>query len=213
MDHPTWTEVLEDVLEHRVGQIHTAMPGKVVSYSQSTQVADIEPQLRVDGQELPVIPSVPVVWPCAYSDISAGDTVLLIFCEGDIGLWRAQGEAGEPNDVGRHGLHGAVALAGLRTSGSPLTHVAGSTVLPGLDVRLSDPTAANKVLRGSALALDWLNITPPGFLVALKAWAAAVSGAAGLGGPTLAALNAAIDNAMAGLSVPGTYLSDEVKVP
>jgi len=150
MDAPTWAEVLSEILDERAGAIHTAMPGLVRRYDHTSQTAHIEPQLRIDGAELPVIPDVPVVWPLAYRDLTAGETVLLVFCESDIGLWRQQGEAGEPQDAGRHGLHGAVAIAGLARASATKTFTAGSTVLPGTDLRLGVATAAQGVLQGTA---------------------------------------------------------------
>ena len=207
MDKPTLTEVLGAILDTWADQVHTAMPGKIMSYDHATQTAYIQPQL---GLGLPVIPSVPVVWPLVYGDLSVGDTVLCIFCEADIDLWRSQGEAGEPLDRGKHGLHSAVAIAGLRPASSPLTHVAGSTVVPGSDVRLSSPVATERVIKGDSLA-NSVTFPGAGFLAALEAWAIAVSAAAGLGGPTLPALKTAIGDVATGLG--GPWLSTEVKVP
>jgi|GEM_PF-3949745 len=213
-DEPTWTEVLEEILETKVRRIHTAMPGKIDTYDQAAQTADVEPQLYVDGAALPIIPSVPVVWPVAYGDLTQGDTVLLVFCEGDIGLWRSQGEAGTPDDDGRHGVHGAVAIAGLRTAANPRSHIAGTTVLPGTDVRLSEYNAAEGVLRATTWAAFMSRITAPpnnGFLTALTLWVAAVDAAAGPFGPVTTDLQNAITEYYNG--VAGTWISTKVRVP
>lgn len=208
MDNPTWAEVLDEIMDVRVRRVHTAMPGKVLSYDHTTQTADIEPQLRSDGAELQPIPSVPIVWPLAYTDLAAGDTVLLIFCEADIGLWRQQGEAGEPQDVGRHGLHGAVAIAGLARASAAKTFTAGSTVLPGADVRLGAATAAQGVLR----ATDWgafMSTDITGFLAVFSAWADLLAAATGVPSATI---KTALTAYKTGLTTGG-WVSTQVKVP
>lgn len=105
------------------------MPGRVESYDVALQVADVKPQLlRVardeDGErvpeDLPVIPSVPVIFPGGGGHfitfpIATGDFGMLLFGEYAIDRWRVAGEAVDPGDERRHGLSGAVFLPGLRT--------------------------------------------------------------------------------------------------
>jgi hypothetical protein len=212
MDEPTWAEVLSEILDERAGAIHTAMPGLVRRYDHTSQTAHIEPQLRVDGAELPVIPDVPVVWPLTYRDLAVGETVLLVFCESDIGLWRQQGEAGEPQDSGRHGLHGAVAIAGLARASAMKTFTAGSTVLPGTDLRLGAATAAQGVLQGTAYQAA-MGIMLTAVQSALNS--AGVDPALVLAAPLAAGflVTAASAIGASGLTSATAHVSTQVKVP
>ena len=210
MDQPTWPEVMEAILDSLLERVHTAMPGKILAYDHSQQTARVEPQLRVARKTLPVIPDVPVIWPIVYGDLAVGDTVLLVFCESDIGLWRQQGQAGEPQDTGRLGLHGAVAIAGLRPAANALNHVAGTVVVPGASqVRLGDYDASEKLLRGSIWAA-FMAATGTGFLDRLAAWVGAVDGVIGPL-PTTPQLLTEIVNYKSGLT--GTWLSTRVYIP
>ena len=59
-------------MDSRIDEIHTAMPGKVVSFNSTRNTVDVQPQFRqsterADGtfevEDLPVIPDVPIAWP------------------------------------------------------------------------------------------------------------------------------------------------------
>jgi hypothetical protein len=116
---------------------HVAYPGRVQSYDPATQTADVVPLVRQqvpqpDGshalEALPVVPSVPVLWPRVGGwflafQLRPGDTVQLLCNTSAIGHWRAgQGDVTDPGDLRRQHLAHAVALPGLYTRGRALGH-------------------------------------------------------------------------------------------
>jgi hypothetical protein len=129
---PGLADVLREVFESALSDLHTACPGKVIAYDAATQTATVEPQikkalpLRAGGtvlETLPRIQSVPVLHfrsgtAYVHIPIAAGDFVLLVFCERDINEWRRLGTVVDPGDQRMHGLSGAVAIPGLFPSAS-----------------------------------------------------------------------------------------------
>lgn len=123
---PTPAEVLEAVLEGFSRDFHVSLPGQV-EVANGDGTVDVQPLLKrtirnADGEKeterLPVIPAVPVVWPCAggyrmRAPLAKGDTVLLVFCDRDPAAWRALDTVADPGDEGLHGLSGAVAIPGV----------------------------------------------------------------------------------------------------
>lgn len=124
-------------IERYLGELHVAMPGRVESYDPTTQTANVKPLVRhaapqPDGstaqEDLPVIPSVPVLWPRAGGwfmamPLAVGDSVQLLVNSAAIGHWRAgQGEVTDPGDLRRHHLSHAVAIPGLATRAGALRH-------------------------------------------------------------------------------------------
>lgn len=121
------SDVLDARFDAALLDLHTALPGVVKSYDATKQVADIQPTIkRIDRDENgakvvldpPVISSVPIVWPRAGGyfltfPLAPGDSVLLVFCESDLGAWLDSGAVAHPGDEGRHTLSGAVAIPGL----------------------------------------------------------------------------------------------------
>ena len=129
-------EALRRILQSFSLDLHTAIPGIVRSYDPTTQTADIEPAIRRvlpaanedddadETEALPILPSVPIVWPRAggfflHFPISPGDSVLVVFSEVDTNAWRASGDLSDPGVPTRHGLSGAVAIPGLYPRGNP----------------------------------------------------------------------------------------------
>jgi hypothetical protein len=121
------------VLTRRLQDTRVAMPGRIVSYDATKQVADVQPVVRdtrdVDFQatvtQLPVINSVPLVFPYGGAfrllfKPAVGDTVLLVFCDVSIDIWAHQGgDDVDPRDGRRHELSDAIAIVGVRPSSKP----------------------------------------------------------------------------------------------
>ncbi len=121
---PTPAGLIQQHLDSFAQDLHTALPGKVVSYDPETQTADVEPLLRRslfsgDGdrtaEDLPILPAVPVVWPrgggyYVHMPLGAGDTVLLVFTEMAHAAALEQDGVADAGDEGRHTLAGAVAI-------------------------------------------------------------------------------------------------------
>lgn len=126
MERITPAETYRRILDARLADLHTALPGRVRSYDATTQTADIEPMIKrgvpTGGEEdevvletLPVLPSVPVLFPsggqCFVTfPLTVGDPVLLVFSERDTSQFRATGAVSDPGVPTMHGLSGAVAI-------------------------------------------------------------------------------------------------------
>ena len=126
MERITPAETYRRILDARLTDLHTALPGRVRAYDAATQTADIEPMIKrgvpTGGEEdevaleaLPVLPSVPVLFPsggqCFVTfPLAVGDPVLLVFSERDTSHYRATGAVADPGVPTMHGLSGAVAI-------------------------------------------------------------------------------------------------------
>lgn len=135
--YPSERALAEAREEQAALRTHVAYPGRVQSYDAATQTADVVPLIRQqvpqpDGsyalEELPVLPSVPVVWPRVGAwflamTLQPGDTVQLLCNTSAIGHWRTgTGDVTDPGDLRRQHLAHAVALPGLYTRGKALAH-------------------------------------------------------------------------------------------
>jgi len=127
---------------------HVAIPGRVERYDAATQIADVLPLVRhpvpqPDGsyalEDLPVIPSVPVLWPrtgrwMLTMGMTAGDTVQLLVNTAAIGHWRAgSGDVTDPGDLRRQHLAHAVAIPGLYARSAALGHASATDLVLGDD--------------------------------------------------------------------------------
>ena len=85
--------IIKGWMDSRVSNIHTAMPGQVVSYNPSTNRASVQPNgayKSEDGRNIryPIIHNVPIQFPMGQGGtagitfpINAGDGCLLVFSE------------------------------------------------------------------------------------------------------------------------------------
>lgn len=124
MATPTIAEVIRAAIDSRLADVHTCLPGRVVSYDATKQQADVEIVVRSaveasDGstvhESYPVIPAAPVAWPRGggYSfqfPLAKGDHVWLMFSEAAMGFWRTSGQVSDPGDLSRHSLSYPIAL-------------------------------------------------------------------------------------------------------
>lgn len=102
--------------------MHTCMPGTILSYDASSQMASVQPSLnrqQPDGREekMPVVNNVPVVWPRSGGasmtfPVKPGDGCLLLFAERSLDEWKSSGGEVTPRDARRADLSDAVALMG-----------------------------------------------------------------------------------------------------
>jgi hypothetical protein len=147
IEEVTDAELHQAFIAARETEMMTAFPAKVEAYHADTQTADVVPALAKhlpDGQgnyvpELPPkISDVPVCFPRCGSfflsfPIKAGDFVLVVCCQKNIGNWRATGNAGDPGDLGMHTLDGAVAIPGVFPDSGKLSDASGTTMKMGKD--------------------------------------------------------------------------------
>jgi hypothetical protein len=121
--------VLNRAMDRRLENVRGPMPAKVVSYDATRQSVDVHPQVKFsyegeDGERVtesqPVITDVPVLFPGGGGlkmqwPLTAGDTVLLVFCEQSIDKWLDQGREVDPGDDRRFHMSDAVAVPELRS--------------------------------------------------------------------------------------------------
>jgi hypothetical protein len=157
---PTLAQLLNRVKASVGAETRVAIPGVVTSYDATKQLADVSPQVSepfeledgtVEQRRLPVVPSVPVMFPGASGfrityPIEKGDTGLLIFCDRSIDAWLARGGHTAPTDARRHHLSDAVFVPGLHPSNAPWTGADANVITIGLDSAAADFVAlASKV--------------------------------------------------------------------
>ena len=142
------TADIRKAISSRLLDVHTALPGKVVSYDSATQTASVAPAVRApipkgrDGWEkveMPTIPNVPVSWPAGGGaslqlGLQQGDPVLLIFCEADTSEYRNTGDISDPSDLTRHDGSYPYAIPGGQPDGTPLRNVSAPHIDPGSKV-------------------------------------------------------------------------------
>lgn len=123
-------DAFKDWLEQRQLRMHTALPGYVLAYDASTQLADVQLRIKVGGNPIPVLNKIPVGHPRTrqafiHLPLKPGDFVLVVFQEEHTGTWRKiKGALASAGYQDRHGLNGAVAL--------PM-HYPDDQAIPGLD--------------------------------------------------------------------------------
>ncbi len=163
--------VLEAFQADDRARLHVALPGRVESYDPATQTADIKPMVLAVTRDQddtrgtdphPVIPAVPVAFSRGGGyfvtfPLVAGDSGLLVFCEADLGPWRATGVDSDPLDDGRHTLAGAVFYPGLETVARALATRPDHLVLGkegGLEIHLDDTFVQLGAVGGQLVALS-----------------------------------------------------------
>ena len=120
----TLNDAILAAVDGRLGNLHACLPGRVEKYDYKTQKADVKPLVKrpyADGAKpLPVISSVPVVWPRGGDasltfPLGKGDGVLLVFAERSIETWLAasKGTDADPGEPRRFDLSDAIAIPGL----------------------------------------------------------------------------------------------------
>lgn len=94
-----FVQAVNDAIDRKIANIHTAVPGKIVSYDADKGVAAVLPMMKFkkpDGTmiDYPQISGVPMVLPQALGQdaiiaypIKSGDGCLLIFAEQSIDYW------------------------------------------------------------------------------------------------------------------------------
>jgi hypothetical protein len=137
---PTWTQVILDMIEKRLVDMHTAMPGEVISYDYDTNLATVRPMIKrkfkamAEAVELPSITNVPVAFPRMGEGhlrfpVAAGHEGQIIFQERSIDKWVASGGAVDPEDSRKFHLSDAVFVPGLTSQSNPIKSKAKKTSL------------------------------------------------------------------------------------
>lgn len=119
----TISEALRLSVKSELNNVHTAMPGNIISYDYKTQKARIQPSIRrvyLNGvtQDMPILNAVPIIFPRSGDSfisfpVNEGDSCLIIFCERSIDQWVTQGGQVTPIDPRQFNPSDAVAIMGL----------------------------------------------------------------------------------------------------
>lgn len=135
-------EAVEGHLDGRQAQIHTSMPGTIVSYNPQTMTATVQPALQVfhtkiDGTTEPVtmatISDVPVHFPGGGGHVLTfpvrqGDDCWLVFSERSIDNWFQHGGVQQPSDHRMHDINDPVCHVGVRSQPNVPNNVSQNTV-------------------------------------------------------------------------------------
>lgn len=122
-----WAETIRGAIARSLDGVHTSIPAKIKSYTAALQQCAVEPVIK----GMPPLEDVPVLWPrgggfFVHLPLTAGDHVLLVFCEQDFSPWRLSGSALAPAHLRRHGLF-AYAIPGAAPDIAPLISAAALT--------------------------------------------------------------------------------------
>jgi hypothetical protein len=163
-------DVLRRTIDAALLDVHTALPGRVRSYDAATQTADVtlgarrvvpatdEDTTEDTAEDLPVLVSVPVVWPRGggyrlHAPLTAGDGVLVIFPESSIDRWLDSGDAADPALPTRHGIDGAIAIPGLGFRGGRISSAPTDGMVVGKDGGPEIKITGSEVRAGGSAAL------------------------------------------------------------
>ena len=118
-----WAEVFQRILAADRTTRFGAECGIVQSFDSSAQTVDVQianrqvlPAAEEEDadvlEELPILNNVPVAYQrnssfSVYFPLSAGDLVLVVFCDQDRNAWRTSGDVSDPLTTERNGLGGA----------------------------------------------------------------------------------------------------------
>ena len=123
---PTLAEAIDKTIYSSLTMIRVALPGIVRSYSPESRSANVQPALTEhDGTSLPVIASVPVLFPSAGDfgmtwPLPAGSTGVLFFSDRDIDRWDHSGGLQPPGSARRFDWSDALFYPGLRPQSDAL---------------------------------------------------------------------------------------------
>lgn len=120
-------ELISQAIESRLGDIYTALPGRIEKYYPATQTADVAPTIKrpiptregdIRLEDLPVCPNVPVCFPrgglvSISWKLNRGDHVVLLFSTLSLAQWRKSGKTSAPGDLRLHHLGNALAIPAL----------------------------------------------------------------------------------------------------
>lgn len=123
IENPSLAKVLKDLIEAKLLEVNTAIPGKFVAYDKAKNLAQVQPVIqrkKNDGTliTVPVINNVPVYMPRSGKAIlkipvKVGDPCWIQFSQRSIDLWKLQGGITDPSDTRHHHLADAVAFPGV----------------------------------------------------------------------------------------------------
>lgn len=143
--------------------IHTSLPGQIVSFDAKTQTATVKPLIQrqlVDGTtiDIPDCQDVPVHHPrggnIAFTfPVAAGDECLLCFSERAIDFWHENGGAQLPSEYRMHDYSDAFAFVGFSSKPNAIKDVATDAA----ELRTVDGKTRVRIEAGMVTAGDLAN--------------------------------------------------------
>lgn len=120
-------------IEGRLKDLHTAMPGIIVSFDAATQTATVQPAIKriftgLGAVNLPLCVDVPVAFPGGGDffltfPVKQGDECILLFSERAIDYWHVSGGTQLPAEYRLHDLSDAIAVVGLNSQPKKLSNL------------------------------------------------------------------------------------------
>lgn len=137
---PTLVETIKSLIHGELAELHTAIPGKIVSYDYAKNLAVVQPLLKrkyigeAEPVELPTISNVTVCFPRMGKGhlripVNPGDEGEIIFQERSIDKWAISGGTVDPEDSRKHSLSDATFWPGLNPNNKPMESTAAATSL------------------------------------------------------------------------------------
>lgn len=207
-------QVLEAHHDGRMSDVHTAVPGTIVSWDAATQTATVQPMVRkpilsADGFMTYVTPPQIQNVPCfvlrgggflVSVPFVGGDPVWLMFSEQSYAEYLQTGQLSNPRDIRRHGIGYPFAIPGPAPDAAHLASVDGSALIVGKD---GDDSALLRITSGLIQAgLTGTQFVALANLVAtelnnIASALSSVSGNAGAGGSTVTGPNTYVPSSVA----------------
>jgi hypothetical protein len=168
---PTLTQVLNQAINNRLLDLHTALIARFESYDPAKHQVSVSPVLKravptLDGhvaeEQLPILSEVPVLFPRAGGffisfPIQPGDFVQLIFNESSIDAWLTGASSSMALDE-RFTLQGAVALPGVYPEAKAFISAHKTNFVAGKDNGVQLHIDGDKIKLGSDKASEALAI-------------------------------------------------------
>jgi len=168
---PTLSQLLKQAIDNRLLDIHTALIGRIEKYDASTQLADIQPVLKITtktisgeikNQDLPLLIDVPVIFPRSGGfflslPIQKGDFVQVIINETSIDEFLTESST-TIDSAGRFTLQGAVAIPGVFPQSKALQGTHKTNFVMGKDNGVQIHIDGNQISLGSVEASEALAI-------------------------------------------------------
>lgn len=137
---PSLVETIKSLIHGELAELHTAIPGKIVSYDYAKNLAVVQPLLKrkyvneTEPVELPTISNVTVCFPRMGKGhlripVNPGDEGEIIFQERSIDKWAISGGTVDPEDSRKHSLSDATFWPGLNPNNKQLESTAAATSL------------------------------------------------------------------------------------
>ncbi len=144
---PTMGEWFNEAAALALGKLRVCLPGRVETYDAVKQTISVKPLLQAvqrkengstEAVSVPILNGVPVVFPGAGGyratfPVTKGDTVLLVFADRSLDIWKSKGGEVDPIDLRQHHLSDAVAIVGLHDLVTPWANAPTDQMTLGFD--------------------------------------------------------------------------------